>query len=314
MKETQQLKDLYKHGYNIMKFFRDNDNLKQNTLDAILHSYDLQSGSYIEEYYSPEVLKNFFIIDGIPTSLTTQEAKQITGKRIADILSSLKFQTFLEVGTGEATTICDIFKHINGKDLYGLDLSLSRLLYAKNFAYKNNIDIKLCLGNMFQLPFLDSSIDIVFTYHCIEPNTNHESDALQELYRVAKKYLILIEPSYELGNEITKKHIIENCYIKNLKKTIDKLGYTIENYELFSILYSNNNSALYIIKKDPPPQSNEPTYNNIFACPNCGQKINMHKGNYFCPNCNVVYPIISEIPILNVNNAILCSKYLMPIE
>lgn len=51
------------------------------------------------------------------------------------------------------------------------------------------------------MPLKDNSIDIVYTSHSIEPNGGREEEALEELYRVANKYLILLEPDYELANE-----------------------------------------------------------------------------------------------------------------
>jgi ubiquinone/menaquinone biosynthesis C-methylase UbiE len=55
--------------------------------------------------------------------------------------------------------------------------------------YLNSLNIKnwfASTGNIFSLPFLHNSIDIVYTSHSIEPNGGKENLLLKELYRVAR--------------------------------------------------------------------------------------------------------------------------------
>ena len=46
------------------------------------------------------------------------------------------------------------------------------------------------MGDMFNLPITDDSIDLVYTVHALEPNGGKEKEALKELYRITKKYLM----------------------------------------------------------------------------------------------------------------------------
>ncbi len=159
---------------------------------------------------------------------------------------------------------------------------------------------------MNHIPLLDNSIDVVFTNHAIEPNTNKAFEIVIELFRVCSKYLILIEPSYELGNEETKKNIEEHCYIKNLKEVIQTLDGKIIHHELMPISTYSNLSEIFIIEKNSSIASNEIDY----VCPICKTKLILHKGNYFCNNCLLVYPVLDNIVDLNPSHSIIFSHYL----
>lgn len=301
------IKDLYNKNINIMQFFRENKEIEKNSIEAILCSYDLQAGTYVSNYYSDKILEEPYLIDGEKKFLTDKEFHQIYGRRIANVLNHLQFYSLLEVGIGEATTLCNVVKNLKEeKKIYGLDLSLSRLLYAKKFAKDNKVDIELSVGDMFHLPFADSSIDIIYTAHCIEPNTGKEKEAVKELYRVAKKYLVLIEPSYNLGNDLTKQRINEHKYIKGLYKSIQEMNLQVIYYDIFSATYYYNNGGIIIIKKN----TEEKETDAIYKCPYCNEIIKKYKNNFFCQNCSSIYPIIEEIGILAERNSIFCSKYM----
>lgn len=245
------IKELYEKDVNIMKFFREYGEEKEsNSLEAILYAYDYQAGSYTQEYFSDKILHNEYIKKGIATDLTLGEERRIAAQAIAKELSKLSFDTILEVGIGEATTICDVLNALDApKDAWGIDISLSRLLFAKSFMNQKKCKINVAVGDMFYLPFEDNSVDVIFTYHCIEANRGKEESAIQEMLRVCKKYLVFVEPSYELGNDVTRKRIDELCYINNLYETLSRLNVNILEHRLFDIFTYNNNSALTIVEK-----------------------------------------------------------------
>ena len=158
------------------------------------------------------------------------------------------------------------------------------------------------------MPFEDNSIDLVFTYYCIDAHRGKERQAVEEMLRVSSRYLILVEPTYELGNEETKRRIDEQYYIKNLQETLEKMDVRILEYRLFDVFTQNNNSAIIILEKmDKAEKKMEKLF---YACPVCKKKLAEHKGNLYCDDCFNLYPVIGRIPVLLKDNAILCSKYL----
>lgn len=114
-------------------------------------------------------------------------------------------------------------------------MSWSRVKVAQLFAEKNLLDSKanvnLFMGDMMDLPLLSNSIDLVYTVHALEPNGGKERELLKELYRVTKRWLVLLEPSYEFANHEQKKRMVYHGYIKGLKEAADEsmLAYPIIN-------------------------------------------------------------------------------------
>ncbi|MDE7367692.1 MAG: class I SAM-dependent methyltransferase, partial [Lachnospiraceae bacterium] len=231
-------------------------------------------------------------------------------RQVAEELKALSPKNVLEVGTGEATSLCDIALYLGNEISFsGLELSLSRILYAQRFSKYKNVDINFAMGDMFSLPYPDNSFDVILLIHCLESNTGREKDALKELIRVVagNGYIVMLEPSYELGNEETRKRIKRLCYIDSLTEAIEDCDLDIIKHELFRVTTYNNNTGLTIIKKGAGLRSVEriPAY----ICPNCQTMLHKHDEAYFCPECYNLYPVIHNIPILNKNHAILCSKY-----
>ena len=84
--------------------------------------------------------------------------------------------------------------------------------------------------------------------YCLESNKGKEKETLEELLRVAIKYIVLAEPSYESGNEETKKRIKDLCCIDNLESTIKNLNLNVIKHQFFKVV-TYNNTAITIIKK-----------------------------------------------------------------
>ncbi|MCB2340758.1 class I SAM-dependent methyltransferase [Clostridium estertheticum] len=300
------LKKLYNENLNIMDYFRKKHNINSNSIDAILVSYDLQAGSYRKNYYNG-------ILDGLhkngnEISMKSKKFKEEYGKLIADVFNEFKYSSVLEVGVGESTTLCDVSKNLNNKqtDIKGIDISFSRIGYGNTFIKEQGINnVSLGVADMFKLPFKDNAFDIVYTSHCIEPNTHRAKEAINELYRITNKCLVLIEPSYDLGNEETRKHMIENSYCIDLINVINDMKLNIKEHKLFELGTYNNQAAITIIEKKFDSESN-----SNWCCPICKKELIENEGNYFCEDCYLIFPVIKKIPCLTVDAGILGSKYL----
>ena len=158
------------------------------------------------------------------------------------------------------------------------------------------------------IPFLDNSIDVVYTFHSIEPNGGNEESILKELYRVTKKYLILFEPDYNGTNEKNRARMDSLGYCKDLKKIALKLGYNIVLEKKFiNNLNENNPTNIIIIKKDTSIRTEE--NQNIYACPKYKTPLKLYKNQaYYSEKSLLMYPIIDNIPCLRIENGILSSK------
>jgi ubiquinone/menaquinone biosynthesis C-methylase UbiE len=293
MKTPKQLKEHYDKGENIITLLRNEYNTKKNTSKIIELSYDMQSGSYVN------AMKNNDI-----SSILEKYSKEIT--RI--MLSYCQPESILEAGVGEATTLSGVIKNLDSMTKgYGFDLSWSRIACGKRWLEDKNIkNVELCTGDLFNIPYQDNSIDIVYTSHSIEPNGGNEKPILQELFRVTKKYLILLEPSYELSNTHVQERMNSHGYCKNIKGLSESLGFKVIKHELFPYTTNKNNpTAITVIEK----LNNSEKLTNVYACPEFKKPLKHINGTLFSPEALVAYPILGGIPCLKINNGIFASKF-----
>jgi uncharacterized protein YbaR (Trm112 family) len=298
MLKLHELESLYKKGVNISQLLRDESNSKNNTPEMIEIAYDLQSGSYTA---------------GMENEENAKINRGYTKGVVDAILQLCKPESILEAGVGEATTLSDVAASFR-TDVrsFGFDLSWSRVAFAKRYLQKNNVsNVALCTGDMFNIPFADNSIDVVYTSHSIEPNGGHEESLLKELFRVSKKFLVLLEPAYELSSEVVRQRMDSHGYCKNLKGISESLGYDVIKHSLFSAQTTTTNpTAITIIRKDCVID----TIINPFVCPKFKTPLEEIDGMLFSPEAMMVYPIVNGIPCLKIENGILASKYKEVVE
>ena len=292
MISVRKLKALYENGENISATLRKNLGVKENTPEIIEISYDLQTGKYIDAMQNEGMLKH----------------KDEYTSEIVKIIQSLCTPTsIMEAGVGEATTFSGVVKKCENKIYgYGFDLSWSRVAYAKKYLQSQNVDnIKLCTGDLFDIPFADNSIDIVYTSHSIEPNRGGEKRILSELHRVARKYVILLEPAYEFANKEIRSRMDSHGYCRGLKETAELLGFNIIRNEIFPFSANPMNpTAITIILKPCDMKAPE----EVFVCPQFKTPLKEVDSVMYSPEALVAYPIIRGIPCLRIGNGILASK------
>lgn len=303
LNEINKLRQLYEQGTNIIDWLKkksDSENLKE----FIEISYDLQAGNYIKKAkQNPEYEK---------------ERADVYSR----ILNGLgQYSSVLEIGIGEGTSFCQILPLLANEISIsgGFDISYSRIMFGSKHIHDEGINnSNLFVGDLFNTPIEDNAIDVVYTNHTLEPNGGREKEALIELYRITKDYLVLFEPSFEFANRSTKEYIEKHGYIKGLSKEAVDLGYqVIENRLLFDSnpLSSNNTSVIIIDKKRDNREADQSvTRNHLpFACPVTKKPLELLRNNYYCPESHLLYPVVDKIPCLRPENAIIASHYLDPI-
>lgn len=293
-KSLTALKHLYDRGGNIIDNLKHSNKSKKNTSNMVMVSYDLQSGSYIKY-----VKKHSDYIEKYT-------------KAISKVINNLPMipVSILEAGVGEATTLANVVLKLDKlpRKIFGFDLAWSRVRYGISYMKKRRIKNSLLFtGDLFNIPLADNSIDMVYTSHSIEPNGGREKEALTELMRVTKKYLILLEPSYEFADAKGKKRMDKNGYIKNLYSTALSLGFNVVEHRLFDV-YNNplNPTGLMVIKKN---SGKIQTVKNYLQCPITKTPLNLTRDSYFSKEGLLVYPIIDKVPCFLSENAVVATHY-----
>jgi uncharacterized protein YbaR (Trm112 family) len=288
----QRIKELYEKNINIIKYLKQLEKREQNSTEDIMISYDFQAGSYIEGYRHKKAM-----VDEI-------------GKRIANTISKLgSFGSLLEAGIGDGTMLGVMVPQLERRPerIYGFDISWSRVKYGRKFLAERGLEVtSLFTGNLMCAPIKTSSIDIVITCHAIEPNGGREEEALRELYRICNKYLVLVEPAYELADEAARSRMREHGYVTNLYATAKQLGYRVLDYGLLGIsMNPMNPSGIMIIEKNDNGERNEP-----LCCPLTKTDLIRRDGAFFSRESLLAYPILDGIPCLLPENAIIATKFL----
>ena len=262
-------------------------------------SYDFQAGSYIQKFSQRQKLNRNYC------------------KALAMLIDNIEgVESLVEVGVGEATTLTTVIKNLGNKPsaIFGFDISWSRLNFAqallKDFSINN---VTLFTANLFEIPLLDNSVDVVYTSHSIEPNGGREEEALKELYRIARKYLILLEPSFEFADDEAKARMKKHGYVTELYATAVKLGYTIVEHRLFDYsanpLNVNPTGLIIIEKKATDVNSSH------LVCPVSHTELVTHgESLLYSKESLLAYPVINKIPCLLKENAVLAAHLLTDYE
>lgn len=275
------LKALYDNGVNIVEYL-EQQGVARN--EAIALSYDLQAGSYTKY------------------AASNQEYTDKYTTELASILNNLSkdAQSLMEVGVGEATTLANVRSRMTvDVESIGFDISLSRILFARQyFATHGKGSARFFVGDLFEIPFADNSI---------EPNGGREKQALQELYRVAGKYLVLFEPSYELATAEGKERMDRLGYVKDLASIAAELGMKVIKYKLTDTCVNPlNPTALLLIEKDKHATSKSSA---VYCCPQTKARLKLSNGSYWSDSALKIYPIILDVPCLTNEHGIVATHY-----
>lgn len=112
--------------------------------------------------------------------------------------------------------------------LVGFDISESMIRKAKEGVSDK---VLLGCGDITSLPFRDRSYDLVYTHATLmHVPEEHVSTAIQELKRVAKKYLIIVEETYWSKGNLRRGTFKPNEYtfIYDYKTVVSQRGLVIE--------------------------------------------------------------------------------------
>ncbi len=288
----EKIKKIYEENGNIIQYLRKENNRKTNSVEDILISYDFQAGSYIDFVKkNPEYIENY-------------------STNLAALINDLGGgETIIEVGCGEATTLNAVSKKLSSSAIcYGFDISWSRIKMGNDYLKENGNTANLFIADLFKIPLADNSIDIVYTSHSIEPNGGREKEALESLYRITKKYLVLLEPAFEFATEEGKERMINNGYITKLLDTINELGYNLILHKKADVVANPiNPTGIYIIKKEYT--GSNILQKDVFNCPISNTPLQKFDDHYFASESLISYPIIGGIPCLFSSYAVLTTKH-----
>lgn len=290
------IKHLYEtENINISQYLKKLEGREHNTLEDILISYDFQAGTYLNQYK----------INPQPKHRQLSELLNVLNTRLDPCKS------ILEAGIGDGTSFFNILNGLNytPDQALGFDLSWSRVKVAKEFLYAGQVNaghLELFSANMFEMPFADNSIDLVYTVHAIEPNGGREKEIISELLRVTKKYLVMVEPYYEGASTEAQQQMDQKGYVKGIEKTVKQLGYKLKiKTPLIYDLNPLNPCQIFVVEKESVSAN---PVSSLLSCPVTKTELIKKESCYYSKESLLAYPIIEGIPCLSSSNAVIASR------
>lgn len=291
-----ELRAAYRRGENITKLLN-NSSIGLERSEVIEVAYDVQSGSYTQAALeNPKRLEQYAL-------------------EISDLCKDhwLVGDVILDCGAGELTTLSALSHHLPAQSkLLACDISLSRLRVGRRFAervMKGELayELNLFVADMACMPLADSSVDVVFTSHALEPNHGREAELLGQLLRIARRKLLLFEPSWENATPEIKSRMEEHGYVRDLPKYIEEAGGGLVSVEaLPNSLNSLNPTFCYVVEKKANSQFTE-SASSTFSCPRSGTLLYKHHGYWWSAEGGWAYPEIDGIACLRTKHGVLMS-------
>lgn len=126
-------------------------------------------------------------------------------KSLVCLAKPIRPVTVLDVGCGEGFSLINLRRSKIGKVYEGVDYSHDAIRLGKKLYPKLNIK----LGNIYDLAYKNSAFDLVICTEVLE-HLKKPHEALSEIKRVAKKYIIFSvpnEPFFILANLLRGKYL-----------------------------------------------------------------------------------------------------------
>jgi ubiquinone/menaquinone biosynthesis C-methylase UbiE len=283
----ERIREIYKQGGNILEFLKRGQG-ERNDAESIMISYDFQAGTY--------------------TRLAEQNKEYLDAytDAIRQVIEELPpFGSIMEVGVGEATLMNPLMRKLDPEgrlEKLGFDISWSRTRYAVQNSEAAGNQIRLFMADLFRIPLPDDSVDVVYTSHSLEPNGGMEKEALQELYRVAAKYVVLLEPDHASASAEGRARMERHGYVRDLPRHARELGYEVVMQRPFETSINPlNPTGLTVIRKGGARDGVQPS----FVCPVTKSPLVRYGEAYFSAESGLIYPVVDGIPCMLASTSIL---------
>ncbi|MCW5675938.1 MAG: class I SAM-dependent methyltransferase [Xanthobacteraceae bacterium] len=288
---TMRARDLFRGGENVIAGLRPEFPDSAHVAEIIEASYDLQSGSYIRLHDEDAEYRN--------TCLALVQ-------RVSDVLAAHNIKSACEAGTGEATKLAALGQIAGDTvSLSGFDISLSRMLLARKFLQRQNVQAECFCADMNDIPLPDGAVEAVLALGAVEPNRGKEAKILAELARVASRLLVLIEPDYDRGTPAQRARMDQHNYVRHLPQELAKLpGKLLISEPLVEFETPTQLYQLLVFEK----ASSQPATGFELVSPVNKRPVQKMDDYFYCRDENLLYPAPFGIPVMKEQCAVICSS------
>lgn len=282
IKLFQEASKAFKNNENISKKLSNSGAAKSTSIEM---SYELQAGEYTRSFNDLALKRNKQIHSIIDKYIKLGEVNSVG-----------------VFGIGEAKNWIGYEGGI--KNLYGVELSFSRLQFAYNNLKKlpGIESINLLKGDASQKVFQNNSFDMTITLHSIEPNGNKQGKMMaQNVMHSSSKYTLFFEPDFSTASEQMKERMVFHDYVKNLEETITNNDSFLvrEKFIMDCQETENNLTTCWVLERKVKKDSSLG-----FSCPFTGCSLKKYRNFLYSPEAGVAFPWIGNWWSLNRSDAI----------
>ena len=122
------------------------------------------------------------------------------------LMNTIDFESVFEVGCGNGYVTDFIKRQHPRADIQAMDINEEKLSVAK----ARLKDVNFSVGTIYDISHQDNSFDLVISTEVLE-HLCEPLDALEELLRISKRYIIVSvpnEPLYRIANMARLKHVL----------------------------------------------------------------------------------------------------------
>ncbi len=285
IKYYQLAKEIFDIGGNIVQKLM---SIGVDKSDCIEIAYEIQAGSYTTAFHKSDFGAN-------RNSVLHKIIKQYSDR---DEVSSVGV-----FGVGEAVNWIGFDGVI--ADFYGVELSYSRLRYARSNVSKIESIKKSAFikGDASETIFEPNSFDLTMTLHSIEPNGDVQGEKiLRNVINCSSKYIILFEPDYSSAPNAMKERMKSHNYVCNIEQVISNLqNVSVVDKFLLDIQENDDNTTTcWVLRK----KHMKPSGSGKLVCPYSNGSLIDFANVKYSPEAGLVYPIIDDIMFINKSDAV----------
>jgi hypothetical protein len=122
--------------------------------------------------------------------------------------------------------------------------------------------------------------------------------------RVARRYVVLLEPSYDNNSAEGRARMERLGYVRGLAQAAIAEGGTIIAHQMLTHVTNPLNPTELLVVR-PPERSVQPA--SGWACPSTGLELQRRSDCFWSPGSMLAYPILGGIPVLREEAAILAT-------
>lgn len=212
--------------------------------DYVTERYSVSGSRDVDFQFQP--VERQCIVDGELKVVMSDYVRNCHLELISEKIRKSGAKSVLEVGCGTTVNLVLLSEKHPDVRFHGIDYVPERIQEGRKY-FGDRLDaIELAQGDVSKLAFEDEAIDLVYSIHCLEQCERIIKDALDNMLRVARKAVVMIEPDAINSTLAQKQFLKQHDYLRSIDKHLrNRDGWDFTHTRLETYFNPLNRSGLY---------------------------------------------------------------------